>query len=271
MISYKLISTALESKQPVWTVLNDVYKATDGSLTDKTNEVTEIVAKFTLYWLLTHHSNISNTDDVRRDAGKIISRINECYPFDVSMCLINVMRGVNAYNQFTAGPKSLEEVDDILSTLLKGNVSNPTQVMPATESLKDKVVDKLKSMFHLNDKKDKAKEKKANDKDDKADAKAKKDDKSSEAEKTGELEATREDATVDPEEQLTEQGVGGTGHRTLPTGAEGLPQSMDVPEINPPSDGDEVPNTNNLVEAHKLAWEVLNALMAEGGIDELRQ
>lgn len=254
MINYKLVSVALESKQPVWCTLNQIYNSAEGDVSAKTLEVTELVGKFVLYWLLTNQPNLADIETTRKEAGKIISRINECYPFDVNICMANVMRGINTYTRLSVGPKPLEEVDDLLSLLMKGNVVD--SVAPATESLKDKVVDKLKTMFHLGDKKEKSKD----DKDPKKKPDAKKDSKPVEKDKASKLDASKEDGVEEPDEQPVEP----TDDPVDQTEPEMVLDKEE--ETLPPSDGEEVPNTNARVDAHKVAWEVLHCLMREGGI-----
>lgn len=260
MNKFHLLNQALESKKPVWSALNGVYNSVDGDLQRKSLEVSELVGKFVLHQLITG-TQIGDLEIARREAGKMISEINEYYPFNTQTALLNVMTGLKTYSKLITTPNSLGDLDDVLTALIRGGKLEPA---PATESLKDKVVGFIKSVVG----KDK------DDKGDEDDEKSKKDAQSKKApakDKANKVDAGNEDGdpsadAPEPDDQPMTDPAAGTESEDVEINVNSASASVEI-EIQPPSDGKEVegpePDTDR-INAHEVAWEVLTLHFREG-------
>lgn len=253
MVDYNVVNQMMQSSDPIWSSLDAIYKSVEGTSRDKSLEVAELVAKFALFKVLSECDEKHDIDNMRRKAGTLISEINERYPFNVIVCLNNVSRGLRAYSSFHSGAAHLSDVDDILTLLLRGN--DLSKMSEGTESIKDKVFNKVKSMFHIFNKDTKDSKTKIDKTDEKLKIDAKKDgdkdkNKTKPKSEDSKLDSAKEDGEVGDEVDNSDD-TPETPEPTPPT-----TQSREMPEMS--EDNTNTHETENVcVCAHKVAWEVL--------------
>lgn len=246
MLDYKKLMATLECKEPVWQALDDVYNSVNGDAKEKSLEVTELVAKFITHQIITSSLDLNDRNAVKLKAMKMISRVNEDYPFNTDVCLKNIITGCATTAQLLNPAIDIDSIDDVLTTLIRGqSLSNPA---PATESLKDKVINGVKSIFN---KEEKAKKPEKSAKPEKPEPKEK---------PSKEVSDGTEDDTPNPEDVGTDANHGDEPEVNPPTSTrEELPE---IPKLT--SATTEIPDESvlpepvvNQVQAHRVAWQVL--------------